>query len=60
MSNDTGVNLSPTTNLVLPTLIEAEGISFIHVACGKNHMAAITNNGKLVTWGNPDSGKLGH
>ena len=23
-------------------------------------MAAITENGKLITWGNPDHGKLGH
>jgi alpha-tubulin suppressor-like RCC1 family protein len=41
------VNLSPTTNLVLPTLIEAQGISFKQVACGKIHVAAITEHGKL-------------
>lgn len=41
-------------------MIEAEGITFKQVACGKNHAAAITDNGKLVTWGNPDEGKLGH
>jgi len=30
------------------------------VACGKSHIAAVTVNGKVVTWGNPDDGKLGH
>jgi methyl coenzyme M reductase beta subunit len=44
---DAGANLSPTTNLVLPTLIEVQGITFKQVACGKNHVAAITSNGKL-------------
>jgi alpha-tubulin suppressor-like RCC1 family protein len=54
----TGV--SQTTNLVLPTPLEAEGITFKQVALGKNHAAAVTDNGKLLTWGNPDEGKLGH
>jgi E3 ubiquitin-protein ligase HERC3 len=52
--------VTQTTNLVLPTLIEAEGITFKQVASGKNHAAAITENGRLITWGNPDDGKLGH
>lgn len=52
--------VSQTTNLVMPTPLEAEGITFKQVALGKNHAAAVTDNGKLLTWGNPDEGKLGH
>lgn len=39
---DAGVNLSPTTNLVLPTIVEAQGMAFKQVSIGKNHIAAIT------------------
>jgi alpha-tubulin suppressor-like RCC1 family protein len=60
LENDPGISLSPTTNLVLPTPLDAEGIVFTKVACGKTHIVGITNNGKLISWGNPDQGKLGH
>ena len=51
---------SPTANIVLPTPLEAEGIVFTKVACGKTHFVGITNNGKLISWGNSEQGKLGH
>lgn len=28
--------------------------------CGKDHVAAVTTDGRLLTLGNPDHGKLGH
>lgn len=43
--DDAGMNLSPTTNLVLPTMLEAPGMQFKQVSIGKNHIAAITQNG---------------
>lgn len=49
-----------TTNLTLPTLFEFQDLKFKHVSCGKNHIAAVTTDGRVVTWGNPDNGKLGH
>ena len=49
-----------TTNLTLPTLFEFQDLKFKHVSCGKNHVAAVTTDGRVVTWGNPDNGKLGH
>ncbi len=49
-----------TTNLLSPTPIEAMDVRFKTMSCGRTHMAAITENGKLITWGNPDYGKLGH
>ena len=30
------------------------------ISCGPSHMAGITENGELYTWGNKDYGKLGH
>lgn len=44
----------------MPTPVEAQGLVFTRVACGKTHIIAITNNGKLLSWGDPDLGKLGH
>jgi alpha-tubulin suppressor-like RCC1 family protein len=49
-----------TTNLTLPTKFEFNDLKFKHVSCGKNHVAAITVDGRVLTWGNPDNGKLGH
>jgi len=39
--------VSQITNVSLPTPIEAQGLVFTRVACGKTHIVAITNNGKL-------------
>lgn len=52
--------MTQITNLVLPTPLEADGATFKQVALGKNHAAAVTVDGRLLTWGNPDEGKLGH
>ena len=37
-----------------------EGMRFRHVAMGRTHAAAVTVDGELWTWGNPELGKLGH
>ena len=39
--------VSQITNVSLPTPVEAQGLVFTRVACGKTHIVAITNNGKL-------------
>ena len=50
-----------TTNLTQPTLVEiGEGLRFKDVAVGRSHVAAVTKEGQLWTWGNPAMGKLGH
>lgn len=49
-----------TTNLTLPTKFEYQDLKFKHVSVGKNHVAAVTTDGRVLTWGNPDNGKLGH
>jgi len=44
-----------------PTIFEEkDGALFKYVACGKDHVAAITTDGRLLTLGNGDKGKLGH
>ena len=47
-------------NLKLPTVFASEDIQFKKVAVGKEHIAAITQDGKLFTMGTEDHGKLGH
>ena len=47
-------------NLKLPTLFTSEDMVFSRVSVGKEHIAAITKEGKLFTMGTEDHGKLGH
>lgn len=54
------LNLS-SVNLSLPKLIESlSDIKFSQMSCGQHHMAAISNEGFLYTWGNNEHGRLGH
>eukprot|EP00536_Pseudo-nitzschia_multiseries_P017830 jgi/Psemu1/264537/estExt_Genewise1Plus.C_18540006 len=48
-------------NKVKPTLVQAlAGVFVSQIACGWSHSVALTNKGKIFTWGNGDHGKLGH
>jgi alpha-tubulin suppressor-like RCC1 family protein len=49
-----------TSNLNVPTLMTHLDLRFESVSCGRSHLVAIDKNGRVLTWGNPDSGKLGH
>lgn len=45
----------------MPTLVQSlKHLQFKDVACSNYHMAAVTVDGELFTWGTPDHGKLGH
>jgi E3 ubiquitin-protein ligase HERC2 len=47
-------------NLRSPTLYANDSFQFTQVAVGKDHIAAITSEGKLYTMGTVNHGKLGH
>lgn len=47
-------------NLKLPTIFGSETLVFSKVAIGNEHVAAITEDGRLFTMGTQEHGKLGH
>ena len=47
-------------NLKLPTLFGTEELVFTKVAVGYEHVAAITEDGRVFTMGTVEHGKLGH
>ena len=47
-------------NLKLPTIYGSETLVFSKVAIGNEHVAAITEDGRLFTMGTQEHGKLGH
>lgn len=48
------------TNLDEPTLFTTNEHSFSQVALGKDHCAMVTQEGRVMTMGSVDHGKLGH
>ena len=46
-------------NKLRPTFVKAlEGQRVIQITCGWSHSVALTEEGKVYTWGNGDHGKL--
>ncbi|GAB9463566.1 hypothetical protein Gpo141_00001020 [Globisporangium polare] len=61
------LGLGSTTSIAEPQLVTAlpmqvhgEQIDVITVSCGKHHVALVTTQAKLFTWGNNKYGQLGH
>lgn len=63
-ANDKGqLGLGPSAHdkQLLPTVIEfLSAIRVADIEAGNNHAAAITEDGKLLTWGRGEDGELGH
>mmetsp|Transcript_18157 Transcript_18157/g.23892 ORF Transcript_18157/g.23892 Transcript_18157/m.23892 type:complete len:547 (+) Transcript_18157:211-1851(+) len=48
-------------NKTTPCLVEAlRDKVLVQITCGWSHTVALTDDGKVYTWGNGDHGKLGH
>jgi RCC1 and BTB domain-containing protein len=48
-------------NKTKPTLVAAmEDVFVTQITCGWSHSVALSNKGRVYTWGNSDHGKLGH
>ncbi|KAL8917736.1 MAG: hypothetical protein Q9208_007788 [Pyrenodesmia sp. 3 TL-2023] len=43
----------------LNPLLPADTVGVVHIACGGMHVAALTHDGKVLTWGVNDQGALG-
>ncbi|KAF1316749.1 Rcc1 and btb domain-containing protein 2, partial [Globisporangium splendens] len=44
----------------LPMQVHGEQLGVLAVSCGKHHVALVTTQAKLFTWGNNKYGQLGH
>ena len=51
---------SSTEDQSTPGLVELGGATVASVACGGKHSAAVTDDGKVYTWGSGFCGQLGH
>ncbi|KAK3041367.1 hypothetical protein RJ639_002348 [Escallonia herrerae] len=62
VSADSSVNLFPTKNdLLTPKPLESNVVLDVHqIACGVRHIALVTRQGEVFTWGEESGGRLGH
>lgn len=42
--------------MAMPASVESK---LVQISCGAQHGAALTSDGRVVTWGNPEAGRLG-
>lgn len=62
MGRDGQLGLGDTEPRSVPTLVggELEGKTVVSVSCGATHTAAVTDDGKVFSFGGGVSGQLGH
>nr|XP_023882208.1 PH, RCC1 and FYVE domains-containing protein 1-like [Quercus suber]POE73396.1 putative e3 ubiquitin-protein ligase herc1 [Quercus suber] len=53
--------LIPRADVLLPRPLESNVVLDVHyIACGVRHVALVTRQGELFTWGEESGGRLGH
>ena len=53
--------LTPRADVLLPRPLESNVVLDVHyIACGVRHVALVTRQGELFTWGEESGGRLGH
>ncbi|RLN96356.1 hypothetical protein BBJ28_00007921 [Nothophytophthora sp. Chile5] len=50
---------APQPVTLLPMLLQGEPLTVSHVSCGKHHVAVVTGQARLFTWGSNRYGQLG-
>lgn len=59
---DGSANVFPTkTDVLIPKPLESNVVLDVHqIACGVRHIALVTRQGEVFTWGEESGGRLGH
>ncbi len=53
--------LTPRADVLLPRPLESNVVLDVHyIACGVRHVALVTRQGEVFTWGEESGGRLGH
>ena len=54
------MDLIRNKDVTVPTQVESISLKIIYIDCGVDHAAAVTEDGKLYTWGANVNGQLGY
>ncbi|GAV60665.1 RCC1 domain-containing protein/FYVE domain-containing protein/BRX domain-containing protein/BRX_N domain-containing protein [Cephalotus follicularis] len=62
VSNDGSASSVPTkTDVLIPRPLESNVVLDVHqISCGVRHVALVTRQGEVFTWGEESGGRLGH
>ncbi|MED6148890.1 hypothetical protein PIB30_057335 [Stylosanthes scabra] len=59
--DELGSQVFSMTNVLTPKLLKSDiVIDVLQIGCGVDHIALITRQGEVFTWGDDSSGRLGH
>ncbi|KAK6914097.1 FYVE zinc finger, partial [Dillenia turbinata] len=62
LPNDGSVSVYPSKlDILVPKPLESNAVLDVHqIACGVRHVALVTRQGEVITWGEESGGRLGH
>ncbi|TKY63596.1 E3 ubiquitin-protein ligase HERC1 [Spatholobus suberectus] len=58
--NGIGTEIPSKTDILIPKRIEPNILDVRHIANGAHHIAIVTRQGQVFTWGEESGGRLGH